>query len=326
MRIVLAVVVANLIACAADEPPVGYPAGLGTPTDPLPSGGVYSVESHVVMSFGSADVDSAIAQLLAFSQHGGTTLLAQSAGTPARQALDALPTALRSKLEGWIDLELDKQKLGTVTARQAIGDISTMAQTVVNEFVLESTLTITPTGAVHSLHDLNFKPASLDVVIPIGGLMADEIMQRPTSEVGEGGALALGNEQFKLALGSHAWQGINLAVETKYGGDLSIVRQLDCNAVAQSVAARCVSAGSCVGHASDILAVCQQGVATLVDRLRDGLAPIVLETLRFVHGTARLVDDNRDGVAEKIVGTWDAETDVGMGVSTMQIAFTAFVE
>ena len=150
-------------------------------------------------------------------------------------------------------------------------------------------------------------------------------MQRPTSEVGEGGALALGTEKFKLALGSHAWQGINLAVETKYGGDLSIVQQLDCNAVAQSVAARCVS-GACVGHASYILAVCQQGLTTLVDRLRDGLAPIVLETLRFVHGTARLVDDNRDGVAEKIVGTWDAETDVGMGVTAMQIAFTAFVE
>jgi len=321
MRIVLAVVVANLIGCTADQPPVGYPAG----TDPLPSEGGYMVESHVVMSFGSADVDSAIAQLQAFSQHGGTTLLAQSVGTVSGQALDALPTALRSKLEGWIDVELDKQKLGTVTARVAIGDISMMAQTVVNEFVLESSLTITPTGAMHSLHDLNFKPDSLDVVIPIGGLTADQIEQKPTSEVGVGGALALGDEHFKLALGSHAWQGINLAVATKYGGDLSIVQNLDCNAVAQSVAARCVSS-SCVGHASDILAVCQLGVTTLVGHLRDGLAPIVLESLRFTHGTAHLVDDNHDGVAEKIVGTWDAEADLGMGASTMQIAFTALAD
>jgi len=321
MRIVLAVVVANLIGCTAEEPPVGYPAG----TDPLPSEGGYMVESHVVMSFGSADVDTAIAQLQAFSLHGGTTLLAQSKGTASGQALDALPTTLRSKLDGWIDVELDKQLLGTVTARQAIGDISMMAQTVVNEFVLESSLTITPTGAVHSLHDLNFKPDSLDVVIPIGGLTADQIDQKPTSEVGAGGTLALGDEHFKLALGSHAWQGINLGVATKYGGDLSIVQNLDCNAVAQSVAARCVS-GSCVGHASDILAVCQLGVTTLVDHLRDGLAPIVLESLRFADGTAHLVDDNRDGVAEKIVGTWDAEADLGMGASPMQIAFTAHAD
>jgi hypothetical protein len=321
MRIVLAVVVANLIGCTAEEPPAGYPVG----TDPLPSEGGYMVESHVVMSLGSADVDSAIAQLLAFSQHGGTTLMAQSVGTASGQALDALPTTLRSKLEGWIDVELDKQKLGTVTARVAIGDISMMAQTVVNEFVLESSLTITPTGAVHSLHDLNFKPDSLDVVVPIGGLTDDQIMQKPTSDVSASGALVLGDEHFKLALGSHAWQGINLGVTTKYGGDLSIVQNLDCNAVAQSVAARCVST-SCVGHASDILAVCQLGMTTLVGQLRDGLAPIVLESLRFTHGTAQLVDDNHDGVAEKIEGTWDAEADLGIGASPMQIAFTALAD
>jgi hypothetical protein len=321
MRNLAAVIV--LVGCAAEQPPAGYPADFGTPTNPLPSSGVYAVQSHVVMAFGTAGVDGAIAQLQAFSLHGGTTLLAQSADTASGEALAALPTTLRSKLDGWIDVELDKQTLGTVTARQAIGDISMMAQTVVTEFVIESSLTITPTGALHSLQDLNFKPDSVDVVVPIGGLAADAITQKPTSEVGAGGALALGDEQFKLALGSHAWQGINLAVVSKYGGDLTIVQHLDCNAVAQSVAARCVS-GSCVGHASDLLAVCQQGVTALVDQLRDGLDPIMLQTLHLARGAATLVDDNHDGVAEKIQGTWDAEVDVGMGVTPMQIAFTAF--
>ncbi|HET9990029.1 MAG TPA: hypothetical protein VFQ65_15970, partial [Kofleriaceae bacterium] len=83
MRIVLAGVVANLIACTADQPPAGYPAGL----DPLPAVDGYTVESHVVIALGAADVDSAIAQLTAFSQHGGTTLLAQSADTPSGQLL-----------------------------------------------------------------------------------------------------------------------------------------------------------------------------------------------------------------------------------------------
>ncbi|HET9992919.1 MAG TPA: hypothetical protein VFQ65_30495, partial [Kofleriaceae bacterium] len=235
----------------------------------------------------------------------------------------ALPTTLRSKLDGWIDTELDKQKLGTVTARQAIGDIATMAQSVTTAFVLESTLTITPTGASHTLHDLNFKPDSLDVVVPIGGLMADKLEQQTTAELGDGGALALGDQHFALAIGNHAWQGLGLAVQVRYGGDLSIVQQLDCNAVAQAVAARCVS-GSCVGHASDLVAICQQGMTALVTRLRDGLTPIVLHTLRFVDGTAKLVDDNRDGVAEKIDGTWDVQTDVGTGVQASQVAFTAF--
>jgi hypothetical protein len=322
MRILLAALVANLIACAADEPPVGYPTGLGTPTDPLPSVGGYAVQSRVVVALGIADVDNAIAQLQAFSQHGGTTLLAQGASSPAGQALAALPTALRSKLDGWIDLELDKQKLGTVTARQAVGDIAMMAQTVVTAFVIESSLTISPTGAQHSLQDLNFRPASLDVVIPIGGLMADEIMQHPTAEVGMGGALAVGDQHFKLALGSHAWQALNLAVETNYGGDLSLVQHLNCDAIAQAVAARCVS-GVCVGHASDLQALCQQGVTTLVDRLRDGLAPVVLD-VHFADGTGHLVDADHNGVAEQIVGTWDAETNDGLGARATSIAFTAF--
>jgi hypothetical protein len=322
MRIVLAVALTNLIACAADEPPAGYPVGLGTPANPLPGRDVYAVQSRVVISLGAANVDSAIAQLQAFSQHGGTTLIAQSATTASAQVLAALPTALRSKLDGWIDLELDKQKLGTLTARQAVGDIATMAHTVVSEFVIESSLTISPTGAQHSLRDLDFRPAGADIIIPIGGLMADQIMQKPTAEIGEGGALALGEHRFKLALGSHTWHGLNLAVETKYGGDLSIVEHLDCDAVAQSVAARCVS-GVCVGHASDILAVCQQGVTNLVDHLRDQLSPIVLDA-HLVSGTAHLVDGDQNGVAEQIVGTWDAETDAGTGVHAAQISFTAF--
>ena len=55
-----------------------------------------------------------------------------------------------------------------------------------------------------------------------------------------------------------------------------------------------------------------------------GLAPIVLDSLRFTHGTATLVDDDHNGVAEKIQGTWDAQVDLGAGASAMQIAFTAF--
>jgi hypothetical protein len=323
MRTFLAIVVASLVGCAAeDAPPVGYPEGLGTPTDPLPGYEAYWVRSHVVLSLGNTQVDQAIAQLQAFSQHGGTTLLAQSAGTPARQALDSLPTNLRANLDAWIDVELDKQKLGTVPARQAVGDIATMAHTVVTEFDLESSLTITPTGAQHSLSDINFRPSALDVIVPIGGLSADKLDQRPTSQVAAGGALTVGDHHFALALGSHAWQGLGLGVEAKYGGDLSIVQHLDCNAVAQSVAARCMS-GSCVGHASDISAICRQGTTALVDHLRDALAPIVLDTLRFTHGTAHLVDDNGDGVADHIMGTWDGETSVGAGMHAIQVAFTA---
>ena len=69
--------------------------------------------------------------------------------------------------------------------------------------------------------------------------------------------------------------------------------------------------------------VCRTGLTSLVDHLRDALAPIELTSLRFAHGTAHLVDDNRDGVADQIVdGTWDAETDLGTGARATQVSFT----
>jgi hypothetical protein len=322
-RLSFAVLLTSLVACAAEEPPPGYPMGLGTPSDPVPGPYPYLVRSRVAAPLGVPAVTGAIADLAAFSQHGGTALLAQNEGTSSAQALNALPTALRSKLEGWIDIELDKQKLGTTPARQTVGQIATMAQTIVDNFVVESTLTLSPTGAVHQFTDLTFQPLSMDVVVPIGGLMADTLVAKPTATVGLAGALQLGDQHFGLAFGSHAWQALDLATNQRFGGSVTIIEQLDCNAIAQAVAARCIS-GTCVGHASDLATVCKNGLSTLVEELRDSLAPIDLATLRFASGAARLVDDNNDGIADRIVeGTWQTETDAGTGVHATQVAFTA---
>lgn len=323
-RIVLAVVVVSgLAGCTADEPPPSYPAGLGTPDSPLPHPDAYVVRSRVAVQLGIADVTSAIATLQAFSQHGGTALLAENQDLPSVQALNALPSTLRAKLDGWIDVELDKQKLGTMTARQAVGQIATIADNVTNNVVIESRLTLSPTGAVHTLNDLAFEPLSLDVVVPIGGLMGDVLDQKPAATVGAGGALALGDQKFSLAFGNHAWQALELATTQTFGSGIESIEKLDCNAIAQSVAARCISS-TCVGHASDLLAVCRQGLTAMVDQLRGSLTPVVLDSLRFASGTAHLVDHNRDGVAEQILdGTWNAEIDAGMGAHAAQIAFSA---
>lgn len=318
-----ALVTIVLAGCATEDPPAGYPADLGTPESPLPSTGTYRVTSRIAIPLGVPDVAQAIADLRAFSAHGGRALLAQATGTPARAALDALPSSLRQNLEGWIDLELDKLKIQTMTVRQVAAQVATIADSVTSEFTVESSLAISPTGATHSLRDLNFTPVNLDVIIPVGGLNADTIAQKTTASVGPGGALALGDQKFGLAFGSHAWQALNLATTKLHDGDTSVLQSIDCDAVAAKVAARCVS-GTCVGHTGELLTVCQQGMASLVAHLREELAPVEMETFRFVSGTARLVDTTMDGVADKITeGTWQAETDAGMGIRTTSIAFTA---
>ena len=325
VRIALAFVVgASLVACTADEPPPAtYPTGLGTPDSPLPHPQPYVVRSRVSVELGITDVTSAIATLQGFSQHGGTTLLAENQDLPSVTALNALPSTLRSKLDGWIDVELDKQKLGTLTARAAVGQIATIADSVANNVVIESMLSISPSGAIHTLNDLAFEPLSLDVVVPIGGLMGDVLDQKPSATVAAAGSLTFGDQKFALAFGSHAWQAIELATTQTFGSGIESIAKLDCNAVAQSVAARCVSS-TCVGHASDLLAVCQQGLTAMVEQLRGSLTPVVLDSLHFASGTAKLVDDNKDGYADRILdGTWNAEIDDGMGAHASQIAFTA---
>lgn len=310
--------------CATEDPlPEGYAADLGTPENPVPSTGTYRVTSRIAVPLGIPDVATAIADLRAFSEHGGRALLAQSAGTPALATLDALPSSLRNSLEGWIDLELDKQKVQTVTVRQATAQVAAIAESVTSEFTLESSLTISPTGATHSLRDLNFTPVNLDVIIPIGGLAADTITQRTSAGVAAAGALALGDQKFSLAFGSHAWQAINLASTKLYSSDLRFIEGVNCESIAQKVAARCVS-GTCVGHTAELITVCRQGLTSLVGHLRDELAPVEMDTFRFASGTARLLDTSGDGVADKIVdGTWQAETDAGMGVRTTTVAFSA---
>ena len=318
---ILLIAVASLAGCAVDEPE-GYGSDLGTTENPIPSNDSYRVESRVQIAIEMPAVTAAIAHVRAFSQAGAHTLLTSTGSAPAWIA--ALPTTLRTGLEGYIDSELDKVKFQTKTLRQVAGEIANISDTVVSTFTIDSSLWITPTSVQHSLSDLNFTPSSIDIVIPIGGLKADGIMQRPTVSVGAGGALELGDHQFSLAFGNHAWQAINLASTTLFGGDIAIIAGIDCGAVSRAVAAKCVS-GSCVGHASELENVCKSGLAALVDDLRAQITPIKLDVVRFASGNARLVDDGFDGVADRIVdGTWDAETDVGQGARKATATFVAY--
>jgi hypothetical protein len=319
----LALVIILAAGCATEDAPDGYSIDLGTPESPIPGTAAYRVTSRIAIPLDVPDVATAIADLRAFSQNGGKVLLARSTGTLARQTLDALPTSLRNNLESWIDIELDKLKIQTVTVRQATAQVASIAESVTTDFRLESSLTISPSGATHSLRNLSFTPVNLDVLIPVGGLNADKITQHTTATVAELGALALGDQKFGLGFGSHAWQAINITTTRLYGGDLSILQTINCDAVARNVAARCVS-GSCVGSTAELLTVCQQGMTSLVTRLREELAPVEMDTFRFVSGAGRLVDSTGDGIADTIAnGTWQAETDAGMGLRKTSVAFTA---
>ncbi len=320
--ILLALVITG---CAIDEQPEGYGADLGTSENPVPMDDSYAVQTRVVLAHELPQVSAAIAKLTELSQAPARALLAPTGTMPAW--VSTLSSTLRTNLESYVNVELDKVKVGTRTLRQATGEIATITQTVMTTFTIESSLSITPTSVVHSLMGLNFTPANVDIVIPIGGLKADGILQRPAASVGTGGALTIGEQRFSLAFGNHAWQALNLASTNLLGDDVSLIASVDCGAVGRAVAARCLSSAptTCVGHASEIENACKSQLSALVEDLRAQVTRVQIADVHLARGTARLVDDGGDGIADRIVdGTWDAETDVGQGARKTTATFVAF--
>jgi hypothetical protein len=252
-------------------------------------------------------------------------LLAAAKPTAVQQFRASLSTTLNNQLEGWINIEIDKARIATKTMRQVATDIVGITQSTVTSFYLSSALSMTPGKTTHMLAGLNFRPASLDIVVPLGGLVADVLMQKPTVTVAEAGALTIGAHKFGIAFGDHAWSGINLAMTTLYGSGVqtTMTTGVNCSAIATAVAARCLS-GACVGNSGLLRELCDDGTLGLVKSLRDPVTALHLDLFRFVAGTARLVDETHDGLADRIVdGTWTAEMSFGSGVHETSVTFTA---
>lgn len=313
--------VLGLVGCGVDTEAVDYAEGLGTPESPIPDTGSYGVVSRVDLALDLPALGTQLAKVRAFAQNPAHAVLALPAGT---QLAAALPASVRDRLEAWMNTEIDKVRIGPKTLRQYATDVAVLSEAALVDFSIESSLTIAPGSAAHTFTNLNFTGANLDVIIPIGGLKADSIAQRTTADVGAYGALSLGEQKFSLAFGAHAWQAINLASTTLYGGDLSLLASsLDCARLADAVALKCYS-GSCVGHASELSAVCTSAVTALIDDLRTQIAPINATAVLFTHGSARLVDSTGDGIADAIAdGTWDAQADLGQGLRASTATFVA---
>lgn len=315
--------------CAEEEAPATYGEGLGTPENPIPEDELpYAVASRIDFTVNGAvpmQVTDATASLRTFAQNPGRTLLTMADQTTVQGVKAEIGTTLSANLETYLNTEIDKARIATKTLRQLATDVVAITETSLTRFYLDSSLSMTPTKTTHSLTDLNFRPLSVDIVVPIGGLAADELMQHPTLTVAAAGAITLGDQVFGLAFGKHAWSGINLASTTMYGGAVQTVfaSGINCSGLAMAVAAKCTST-ACVGHEGQLRAICEGATAAVVGQLQQRVLAIEIDEFRFIAGTARLVDDNNDGLADRILeGTWDGELDLGTGLRRTPATFTA---
>ena len=195
--------------------------------------------------------------------------LLDAAGVPAVDTLrDALPAALESKVEGWMN-----DALAAAGIADELDLVIAQAQRVLTSVELASDLTIASasttdaaSAATHAPRALHWAEASLpggaiDVTIPLDAAL-DPVLAAPlTAQLGsaaDGSAqLSLGAHAFGLAYGEYAWRALNALMRERSDG-LDLRAQLgaiaDCPAIAASVAAKCVLS-VCVGHASDLEAI-----------------------------------------------------------------------
>jgi hypothetical protein len=251
--------------------------------------------------------------------------LAEAAGVPAVSELRAaLPDSLESRLEGWIDDQIEAVKINGVPVTQVAGELAALAETALTQFAVESTLDVTGVRATHRLSKLDFAPAGLDVQLPVGVLPGDIISAETTAACGDG-ALALGDHRFGLPYGRYAWQAIEATVTAQYGAGMRALlgTAVNCPAVADTIASKCIL-GVCVGHEAQLLQLCERGLDEVVGRAQAKLESLRFDAIRHEAGTASLADVAVNGTAARLAGgIWTAQIDASQGLRPVPATFTA---
>ncbi|HEX4419638.1 MAG TPA: hypothetical protein VH165_17110 [Kofleriaceae bacterium] len=304
---------------------------VGTQADPVPfKTGPYEVVNSVdftVEAILPAQAELVVSTLRALSTDPAHALItiADEAGVPAVGTLYGLiPGVIKDKLEGWINDEIAKVKIGGVPVTDYAGEIAGLADLALSHFAVDSELTIHGDTATHRITALDLTPAGLPLKLPISGLAGDLLTQEPTVTIGEGGALALGDQNFGLNYGEYAWQGLNAASQSLFGADIrgALGNAINCPALAHNVADKCVL-DVCVGHETELTSICTGGLDAIVDLLHQRLAAMRLDAFHLASGQATLVDVDGDGVGDQITaGTWDAEMNLGQGLRHTPATFT----
>lgn len=321
-----AAIITLLAACGTS---VGNVDG-GTQEDPVPQKtGPYVLTTSVdftVEAILPPQIEIAVQLVRLFSTNPARAIfdLAEMKGVPAVGIIrDVLPGVLEDKLEGWINDEIVKIRIGGKPITTYAAELAALAETALSEFSVESSLAIANGTATHTLTALDLRPTGIDFRLPIGGLAGDILTQTPALDVQEAGFLGFGEQHFGLNYGEYAWQGMEYASTQIFGQGIraTLGKAINCTALAKTISDKCVL-NACVGHETELKAVCNGGLDALVDFTHDRIAAMRLEAFHLASGQGQLVDDDGDGYGDRLVdGVWDAELNLGLGLRKAPATF-----
>jgi hypothetical protein len=251
--------------------------------------------------------------------------LAEQAGIPHAQAVhQALPDILQSRLDGWIDAFVDHAVFGGRPVNGELDAIIAAGARLQLQVEVLSDLSLSapdPNGvcsATHSVRALRLHgfPEQDAITIPtLPATIAPAVTEsrlsvRLSAPRAHGDALVTaGDHAFGLSVGQYMVAALDASLNQRYGRDLRglLGTMIDCPAMATSVAHECV-ASLCVGHESELEAVCEGGLDKLADQVRESLLAYDFKALHYSSGTADYsIPDHLDG------GVWKASVNVGTG-------------
>lgn len=290
--------------------------------------GTYHLTTSIALTTGSlapTPVREALELLSDFRAAPAATLvrLLDDAGVPLIGDLEAaLPSALESRVYGWLDRAILSALDGA--ALDGVDVLLDAADLVVAEPDLHSTLVLgrpDATGhlaASHALGAVSFVAAgrSLEVPLTIESLAPTaSLVATVGATVGGTRSLGLGDHAFGLAYGGLLLAAIERSAldRTGLGFRAALGRAVDCPAVAAEVAARCVL-GVCVGHRDTLEELCERGLDELVAEVEERLAAERLDVLRFRAGVATVA-------GASVAGAWTGELDLGDGPRALDASF-----
>jgi hypothetical protein len=251
--------------------------------------------------------------------------LAEDAGVPAVGTIrDALPSYVEDKLYGWINDYIAGITVDGTPVTSLAGEVVTLAETTLTQFAINSDMTINGSSVTHTLTGLDFNPAGIDALIT-WDVTWDDITTTTASFGATRTAASIGDHDFAIAYGEYAWRAMEQAFISHHGLGIydTVMAAVNCEGLATSISQKCVS-GFCVGHKTELQAICARGVEEVVERAYHKFAEQRFDMLHFAAGSATLVDADNDLDVEALAaGVWTAEINAGQGLRSVPATFTA---
>ncbi len=335
-----------LAACTPPAPDDGTP---GVDLTPAPAAltSTYQLTSQfevpaTVAAPGPLGDSLRLLHSLSVNPAGALLDLAEAAGTPALGELRmVLPDSLEDQLEGWMNDSLNATTVNGTSPHARIVALDDLVRSVLLDWDLRSTLDLPAGGSgTHTPVALVFSAGGDPVVVPTdltAPVTAATGVVATVSWASAGAApiVTIGDHAMGIPFGHYAMIGLDGVLERQLGAagiGPALDAMVDCAAVARSVAGQCVGVGFaavCVGHESELTAICEAGLDEATAELEERILGIDFKAIHFVSGTAAVEGILVDTGAATATGAglsggdWESTIDLGQEPEAATATFTA---